>query len=81
MKRISVIFYRILLSEKNKLIGYKSLHSSYFGEGNSYCNPIAIYPNYNIVVFILIYTNSGITLFSDKKTKKVSSLSVTFPQS
>ena len=30
-----------------------------FGERNSYYNPIAVYPNYNIVVFILIHTISG----------------------
>ena len=25
----------------------------------SYCNPIALSRNYNIIIFILIYTNSG----------------------
>ena len=55
------------------MIGYNSLHSSYFGEGNSYCNPITIYPKCNIAVFILIYTNRlvRITLFSGKETKNI----------
>ena len=62
----------MFLWDNTEVIGYNSLHSSYFVEGNSYCNPITIYFKYNIAVFILIYTNRlvRITLFSGKETKK-----------